>query len=744
MKITRTMLGLFLSYLVLAVVMLAVSYSVTHRMIADMRDKQDEKMEEECERIMKELNERLILYQDKAIRLSTIDKLSAEKMYDHGPATREGIDYLKNVKMMDVFWHDIILSYGDNIYTGAGYSRPHTYIKRTLGCSEETAALGEKILKEDKNAVVYLNAAPYGYLLLHYPIEKNKDGSLNSVDYCIRMDAVYELLEPLTEEMPVCIQITFKNDWQREMLYLRGIGEEGIYEINEEDSHALLAEKGRVTATEKSELLGMELQVSYSARDLYDQVTAWKRALELGMGIFAIFAVAFSYRISKWQYSKIHFLKESLRDIWPHKDASGIESKISDFDTMQDMIQGIGAETNRMRAEAEQAREIMRQQMAMLLFYGGIREKGSITGMLESCGVELQEPYFAIVCITVENEDGRLPETVMEYTRTHFGCVGSIEGRRAAIVLFELAHEDLLKKQREKMAQMLLKEASGKGELKIAFSQTYENILRAPGAYLEAAGLCQRLLHTEKQCVAYMDTVIDAGQRTIRFREGDMEEFENAVMAADIEQAQKGLDRLLAFVDGEDFLEENKEYLRYCIAQSVVLCLKNREEYRDTELIGQLAACDIQNGTIFAEQIRQVLTEVCRNEEKAKKVRFSQIVKYINANYHRYDLSLEDVAEYAGLSKSYMSRLFKEKTGSRYIEYLTRCRMEQAKRLLEETNLGIKEISLAVGYNNVPGFRSKFKEYCGINASEYRKQCHMEERENDGICAGTDQDTGCG
>lgn len=427
MKITRTMLGLFLSYLVLVVLMMAVSYFVTHRMMADMRDKQNEKMEGECDRIVKGLNERLILYQDKAIRLSTIDKLSAEKMHTHGPATREGIDYLNNVKMMDEFWHDIVLTYGDKIYTGAGYSRPHTYFKRTLGCSEEAAALGEKILKVEENAVVYLDAAPYGYLLFHYPIEKNRDKTLNSVDYCIRMNAIYELLKPLMEEMPVCIRITFENAWQREQLHLKGTGERGDYQISEENSLLFLPEKDRVTTTEKSELLGMELQVSYSARELYNQVTAWKRTLELGMGVFALIAVIFSYRISRWQYRKIHYLKESLRSIWPHKEVPGREKKSSDFDIMQNMILGIGAETNRMRVEAAHAQEMMRQQMAMVLFYGGIREKGSITGMLESCGVELQEPFFAIACITVEKENGKLPEAVTKYTQTHFGCVGSIE-----------------------------------------------------------------------------------------------------------------------------------------------------------------------------------------------------------------------------------------------------------------------------------------------------------------------------
>ena len=55
------------------------------------------------------------------------------------------------------------------------------------------------------------------------------------------------------------------------------------------------------------------------------------------------------------------------------------------------------------------------------------------------------------------------------------------------------------------------------------------------------------------------------------------------------------------------------------------------------------------------------------------------------------------------------------------MDYLTQCRMEQAKKLLDETDYSIKQICEMVGYMNVPGFRSKFKEYYGVNASEYRK-----------------------
>lgn len=124
----------------------------------------------------------------------------------------------------------------------------------------------------------------------------------------------------------------------------------------------------------------------------------------------------------------------------------------------------------------------------------------------------------------------------------------------------------------------------------------------------------------------------------------------------------------------------------------------------------------------FQNQIKDTLARRGQRGDTKKTVSFSAIVEYIESNYHRYDLSLDEVAEYAGFSKVYMSRLFKEKAGCRYIDYLVKCRMEHAKKLLEETDISIKEIADMVGYNTLPGFRLKFKEYYGINASEYRKK----------------------
>ena len=95
--------------------------------------------------------------------------------------------------------------------------------------------------------------------------------------------------------------------------------------------------------------------------------------------------------------------------------------------------------------------------------------------------------------------------------------------------------------------------------------------------------------------------------------------------------------------------------------------------------------------------------------------------KYMEENFSK-DISLEDVSMKVDISSYYFSKLFKEETGRNFIEYLTELRMEEAKRLLRETDMSMKEICLSVGYSDPNYFSRNFKKYAGITPTEARDQ----------------------
>ena len=86
--------------------------------------------------------------------------------------------------------------------------------------------------------------------------------------------------------------------------------------------------------------------------------------------------------------------------------------------------------------------------------------------------------------------------------------------------------------------------------------------------------------------------------------------------------------------------------------------------------------------------------------------------KYIRAHYAD-SLSREEVANAVYLDGAYFSRLFKQKTGMSFIEYLTAVRMEKAIELLS-TQMSISDIAAAVGYLHRNQFISNFRKYSGF------------------------------
>ncbi|OAS87972.1 MULTISPECIES: response regulator transcription factor [Metabacillus] len=90
-------------------------------------------------------------------------------------------------------------------------------------------------------------------------------------------------------------------------------------------------------------------------------------------------------------------------------------------------------------------------------------------------------------------------------------------------------------------------------------------------------------------------------------------------------------------------------------------------------------------------------------------------------NNFQTDLGVEQTAEQVGLSVSYFSLLFKQKTGLTFLDYLTNVRMEYACHFLQNTDLKTYEIAEKVGYTDQRYFSQVFKRKTKKTPSEYRK-----------------------
>ena len=95
------------------------------------------------------------------------------------------------------------------------------------------------------------------------------------------------------------------------------------------------------------------------------------------------------------------------------------------------------------------------------------------------------------------------------------------------------------------------------------------------------------------------------------------------------------------------------------------------------------------------------------------------VMTYIN-NHYRDELSLEDVAQFAGFSRYYFSRSFKRQTGYSFKDYLCQKRLQVAMDLLIRSNTPMREVAIESGFGSVATFNRVFREKKGCTPSQYR------------------------
>ncbi|MBR4376803.1 MAG: response regulator [Spirochaetia bacterium] len=132
------------------------------------------------------------------------------------------------------------------------------------------------------------------------------------------------------------------------------------------------------------------------------------------------------------------------------------------------------------------------------------------------------------------------------------------------------------------------------------------------------------------------------------------------------------------------------------------------------------------NEAELKELINKAIYNISQNSRQAghlNSVNYSLPVRlaceYIDKNYQE-DINLNKISNYVSLSKNYFCNIFKKETGMTIWDYLIRIRMEEAKKMLLETEQKTYEISERVGYDDPSYFGRLFKKYTGFTPIEFR------------------------
>ena len=123
-----------------------------------------------------------------------------------------------------------------------------------------------------------------------------------------------------------------------------------------------------------------------------------------------------------------------------------------------------------------------------------------------------------------------------------------------------------------------------------------------------------------------------------------------------------------------------------------------------------------------------ILSALCENHSRSAEkphgdsrllASIKSVIAYIHAESH-HPLTLDTLAQLAGMSKCYLSRTFHRITGYTVVEYINHTRCEKAKQLLAENTLTVENIALSCGFANVSYFIRTFAQMTSMRPGEYR------------------------
>jgi len=122
----------------------------------------------------------------------------------------------------------------------------------------------------------------------------------------------------------------------------------------------------------------------------------------------------------------------------------------------------------------------------------------------------------------------------------------------------------------------------------------------------------------------------------------------------------------------------------------------------------------------FLELMYVLLKKIRLLPERDPRTTLDSIKTYIEAHYQQ-NLTIEQLARMADISPKYFVDLFKKTYGKSCIDYLTEVRINNAKRLMLQSDIRLRDLAHQVGYSDEFYFSRKFKKVVGVSPSIYIK-----------------------
>jgi AraC-like DNA-binding protein len=437
---------------------------------------------------------------------------------------------------------------------------------------------------------------------------------------------------------------------------------------------------------------------------------------------------------------------------WTQKMSFEKKDNINEYKLLNLILSQTVDENTQISLKLEQQKKVMRANFLSKLLKGRVDDDLIMEKALPYYDINFHSDSFAVMLFYIEdydnifydsgdlNTDEKIKFThfiIQNVTeelvnRDNYGLVFEMDDMLACLVNFKEDRPDNKEKLLE-LADYARKFIYDNFNIRftVAISRACKTMVGIPIAYQEALhALEYRMLIGREKIIHYDDTVRFKGANYYYPLENE-QQIINYIKAGDYENASRCISEV--FDDTAKIPNNSPKIMKYFVADmlsTVIKAVHSINMHYDIELTDEIQMIekvfDINTLEDIKQQIYIIVKRICRHVGEYKSnnneppVVVKEVVRFIEENYKDSNLAIATIADYFNLNPDYLSRIFKGYTGESMLHYINRLRVNMAKKLLKETNMGINDIMTESGFTNSSSFFRIFKKREGITPNQYR------------------------
>jgi len=392
------------------------------------------------------------------------------------------------------------------------------------------------------------------------------------------------------------------------------------------------------------------------------------------------------------------------------------------------------SDISKMKEELKSQEKLIQKEFLTNLIHGSV----DMTNLMQKCqemGINLISRYYKILISQIESKTNNTQNQqeacslLNSYSSSWNEAVCFFHHSNRLVCIFKSISQTELDENIYRIAETIEHIATQNDDCTVvtAIGKTVEHLSMIPNSYEDAKSILEMGHFENQNRIISSEEIQESSSKMMEFKETDP-------MVDRLKYASKSdisviVNESIALINGNP--GQFTVFASYVLVDLILAVSKlvenlggNIKELNPEILQRNFVDNAVQDETNFIKTMENVLNFALEYRDSKISGKYSDIIlkakKFIEENYADQNTTLTTVAEEVCLSPNHFSTIFSQKCKTTFIEYLTDVRIENAKRLMKNTDMKGYDIAYECGFSDPHYFSYIFKKNTGLSPREYK------------------------